>query len=84
MNLLPKTAYESPRIGNEAALETGMEMKKSQSAVEPSNLGVEMLPSRKTGSIFTYHSLSSFLCALVQTYVQGSTSNVTLLSGHFA
>lgn len=39
MNLLPKTAYESPRIGNEAVPEMGMEMKKSQSAVEPSKFG---------------------------------------------
>jgi hypothetical protein len=39
MNLLPKKAYESPRIGNEAAPEIGMEMKKSQSAVEPSKFG---------------------------------------------
>ncbi len=36
MNLLPKTAYESPRIGNEAASEIGMKMKKFSSTVEPS------------------------------------------------
>ncbi len=41
MNLLSKTAYESPRIGNEAAPEIGMEMKKSQSTVEPSKFGGE-------------------------------------------
>lgn len=41
MNLLSKTAYESPRIGNEVVSEMGMKVKKFQSAVEPSKFGGE-------------------------------------------